>query len=294
MGNRLCACPETAITSRDISDYMSTSDNMETLKSLTGPIVLARTRAPDLESVRKLNCWGSEIEDISVVRQMPNLEVCSVSVNDITTLEDFEYCMNLQELYVRNNKIENLNEICHLKKCEKLRILWLADNPCANRANYRSTVLRNLPFLQKLDNIVVEPEELEKAKELGDELSLPDEELPELPPQEDQKVTNGEGDSSETVTQGMSDIRKSITSGLPTLPKDPVTLSWEETNKIREQLGLKPLPIEKMSSPKSAPTSTTRARNAHILQAVLLLVKELDRDSLEIVDTAVRKRLEIL
>ena len=30
---------------------------METLRSLTGPLVLARTRAPDLESVRKLNCW---------------------------------------------------------------------------------------------------------------------------------------------------------------------------------------------------------------------------------------------
>lgn len=75
------------------------------------------------------------------------------SVNDITTLEDFQHCENLQELYIRNNKIENLCEICYLKKCEKLRILWLADNPCANRENYRDTVLKNLPNLQKLDNV---------------------------------------------------------------------------------------------------------------------------------------------
>ena len=31
-------------------------------------------------------------------------------------------------------------------------------------------------------------------------------------------------------------------------------------SKIREQLGLKPLPIEKISTPKSAPTSSTRSR----------------------------------
>lgn len=75
------------------------------------------------------------------------------SVNDITTLADFEDCINLQELYIRNNKIENLYEICYLRKCDKLRILWLADNPCSTGDNYRQTVLRNLPNLQKLDNI---------------------------------------------------------------------------------------------------------------------------------------------
>jgi len=75
------------------------------------------------------------------------------SVNDITTLADFEECTNLQELYIRNNEIENLYEICYLKKCDKLRILWLANNPCATGDNYRQTVLKNLPNLQKLDNI---------------------------------------------------------------------------------------------------------------------------------------------
>ena len=75
------------------------------------------------------------------------------SVNDITTLEDFSYCPNLQELYIRNNKIGDLRQICYLKDLDKLRILWLADNPCATVDNYRSTVLRNLPGLQKLDNI---------------------------------------------------------------------------------------------------------------------------------------------
>ena len=75
------------------------------------------------------------------------------SVNDISILEDFSHCPNLQELYIRNNKIEDLRQICYLKDLEKLRILWLADNPCATADNYRYTVLRNLPGLQKLDNV---------------------------------------------------------------------------------------------------------------------------------------------
>ncbi|KAL4228550.1 hypothetical protein ACF0H5_011600 [Mactra antiquata] len=251
-----------------------------TLRTLTGPIVLARTRAPDLESVRKLNCWGSEVEDISVVRQMPNLEICSVSVNDITTLEDFQHCKNLQELYIRNNKIEMLSDICYLKDLNCLRILWLSDNPCATAENYRHTVIRNLPQLQKLDNVVIDDEDKEAAKEKGEELTLPETDEENVT-KDDRVLSNG--DNSNTTNE--KDMDKPF-------PKDPVTLSWAETNKIREQLGLKPLPIEKMTSPKSAPTSSTRARNAHVLQAVLILLKDLDRDSLEIVDTAIKKRLD--
>ena len=85
-----------------------------------------------------------------------NMMICNLvafSVNEITTLKDFEDCVNLQELYIRNNKIEHLYEICYLKDLPNLRILWLADNPCANVENYRMTVLRNLPNLQKLDNV---------------------------------------------------------------------------------------------------------------------------------------------
>ena len=44
-------------------------------------------------------------------------------------------------------------EICHLRKLPKLRVLWLADNPCAAADHYRMTVLRTLPNLNKLDNV---------------------------------------------------------------------------------------------------------------------------------------------
>ena len=44
-------------------------------------------------------------------------------------------------------------EICHLRKLPKLRVLWLADNPCAAADHYRMTVLKTLPNLNKLDNV---------------------------------------------------------------------------------------------------------------------------------------------
>lgn len=75
------------------------------------------------------------------------------SVNSISTLADFAQCKQLTELYIRKNKIENLSEIFYLKNLSRLRNLWLADNPCAERKNYRATVLRTLPNLQKLDNV---------------------------------------------------------------------------------------------------------------------------------------------
>ena len=98
------------------------------------------------------------------------------SVNAISSLKDFEHCENLSELYIRNNNISDLNEIYYLKNLKNLKILWLADNECVlntNDPNYRLTVLRNLPNLQKLDNQLVSKEELERSLEFGRLIEMP-------------------------------------------------------------------------------------------------------------------------
>ncbi|XP_067122275.1 leucine-rich repeat-containing protein 36-like [Centruroides vittatus] len=143
------------------------------MATLTENVVLARTRAQDLKSVRKLNCWGSELMNISIIRKMPNVEVLSLSVNCINTLADFAHCKNLQELYIRKNNITNLNEVCYLQELPNLRSLWLADNPCTNCEKYRISVLHTLPFLKKLDNVAVQTEEVEYAKLYGVPLKHP-------------------------------------------------------------------------------------------------------------------------
>ncbi|CAG0889878.1 unnamed protein product [Darwinula stevensoni] len=118
---------------------------------------------------------GSDLTDVGIVKRLPNVEVLSLSVNKISSLWDFQHCRNLQELYLRNNSIRDLNEVCYLKDLPKLRCLWLAENPCAEGDLYRLTVLKHLPRLQKLDNEVVEPEELHEAQQRGLDLIHPSE-----------------------------------------------------------------------------------------------------------------------
>ncbi|KAL2087516.1 hypothetical protein ACEWY4_016344 [Coilia grayii] len=235
---------------------------------LTRKLVLARAKASDLESVKKLNCWGCNLTDISIFSEIPNIEVLTLSANKISSLEHISSCQNLTELYLRRNDIQTLSELCHLKGLARLRVLWLAENPCceADPAKYRLTVLRTLPSLQKLDNQVVTEEELAQALEDGEELVSPLEPAPEPEP------TNG-------MTEADSE-------------NDPLNYSMEETNKIRAELGMKPLPRDKFSSFSSPRESGAASRRrSHTLEAVLLLLKDLDLEELKVVQAATENKL---
>ncbi|XP_038077719.1 cilia- and flagella-associated protein 410-like isoform X2 [Patiria miniata] len=198
---------------------------------------------------------------------MPTIEVINLSVNSITTLEDFAHCPNLVELYIRKNCIGDLSEIWYLRNLRKLRVLWLADNPCAAGDHYRLTVLRMLPNLQKLDNSLVTNDEVNRAMEHGHDLAPP---IASLRWQANGHIAKDK------------DLRDSS-----------VEISLDETNKIREELGLKPLPVDKLSPAKHR-TGSSKGRNANILTAVLTLIKELDQDTLEVVANACKDRLESL
>lgn len=317
---------------------MALAQSERNATKLTESLVLARTRASDLDSVRKLNCWASNIQDASIVRNMPNLEVCSLSANSITSLEDFSHCPNLQELYVRKNRIQHLTDLHYLKRLQKLRVLWLADNPCAEGDNYRMTVLRTLPNLQKLDNIVITVEEINKALEEGDEVPPPEglQAVPETltssrlntntnakcpspdknypgsrslnpsldqssvdPSSDDQELKEEETDSGVEAFAGDYHPHPEPSKHLPhfgihldRVHMNSVILSSEETNHIREQLGLKPQPVAKFTTSTPQGASVTKARNNNILQSTLLLIRELDKDSLEIMYNAIGRRLQ--
>lgn len=143
---------------------------------LTEDMIVARTRVSDMNHVKKLNCWGAELSDISIIRKLTNVEVLSLSVNTISTLADIQYCKNLQELYIRKNQIPDIGEILWLRDLPRLKNLWLEENPCAEACGpelYRQTVIRNLPQLQKLDNVAVSSEEMAEAMRRGMELDSP-------------------------------------------------------------------------------------------------------------------------
>ncbi|XP_055614619.1 ras guanine nucleotide exchange factor P-like isoform X2 [Uranotaenia lowii] len=132
---------------------------------LTEEMVIARSKQSDLGAIKKLNCWGSELSDVSIIRRMRGVEVLAFSVNRISTLADFENCLNLQELYLRKNNISDIDELVFLQNLPKLKYLWLEENPLVDNAGpgYRQIVLRALPNLKKLDNVDVTPEEVSEA-----------------------------------------------------------------------------------------------------------------------------------
>ncbi|XP_037931711.1 cilia- and flagella-associated protein 410 isoform X4 [Teleopsis dalmanni] len=136
---------------------------------LTEEMVIARSKQSDLASIKKLNCWGSDLSDVSIIKKMRGVEVLALSVNKISSLQPFEDCVKLQELYLRKNNIKDLNEIGYLQNLPNLKYLWLEENPCCEKAgpSYRAIILRALPNLKKLDNVEVTEEEVNNALSVG-------------------------------------------------------------------------------------------------------------------------------
>lgn len=294
---------------------------------LNESVVLAKTRSQDLKSVLKLNCWNSGIKDVSLVRQLVNVEIIGLSCNEITTLEDFAYCPKLKELILRNNKIKNIAEIAHLQGLPKLTSLWLSENPCVeNTHNYRKVVLKALPNLTVLDNVPVTREELQEIDELGNEIyeEVPYEsnsssssgQLSTVAPQPGKSQPGADYETTETATipdtnyyhSNNNNHEQTINETNYFQPNESTDSMLQKTiqNVSRASGGLRCLGSHgsvttlngshhgwSMSGnnnnilPKGG-----KSRNANILSAVLCLVKELDYVSCEVVQTALHCRME--
>ena len=59
------------------------------VKQLTEQLVLSRCKCDKMSQVKNLNLWGSELEDVTAVKDLLNLEICSLSLNKIKTLGAF-------------------------------------------------------------------------------------------------------------------------------------------------------------------------------------------------------------
>ena len=122
-------------------------------KKLTKDLILSRLSTDNLESIKTLNLWGNNLEDISLISEMPSLEIISLSNNNIKDIKPLKNLNNLKEVYLQNNLISDFNQIEFLKNCKKLEIVNLSENPISKQQNYRQKILNILPNLKKLDGI---------------------------------------------------------------------------------------------------------------------------------------------
>ena len=114
---------------------------------------MSRLGSDKLDSIKTLNLWGNNIDDISLLSEMPSLEILSLSTNHIQDLRPLKNLKNLKELYLQDNNISDINQIEFLKNCKQLEILNLSENPITKFQNYRQKILNILPFLKRLDDI---------------------------------------------------------------------------------------------------------------------------------------------
>ena len=57
--------------------------------TLTPDFILQKCKTDRLASIKNLNLWGNKLEDISALAEVPNMEICSLSLNNITSLKVF-------------------------------------------------------------------------------------------------------------------------------------------------------------------------------------------------------------
>jgi len=172
-----------------------------------------RTKCNRLDLIKHLNLWGNDLQNISVIRQMPNLEVLSLSVNRVDTLNDLRGCPRLAELYLRKNNVRDLAEVQYLCNLRHLRVLWLNDNPCANLPHYRMYILQRLPSLGKLDSQEVTADERREAQyaNLADVPTRVDDDSEESPREEGYPAAeafddfHGRADSSRAQPRASAD-----------------------------------------------------------------------------------------
>ena len=120
---------------------------------LTEEIILSKyPNYSSILEIKKLYICKEEIEDISILSKMKNLEILSLSSNKISSLYPLSNCINLSEIYLQNNNINSFEELNHLKNLSKLKALWLKGNPISKNISYIERVSHILPQLQNLDN----------------------------------------------------------------------------------------------------------------------------------------------
>eukprot|EP00826_Nyctotherus_ovalis_P042977 TRINITY_DN4492_c0_g3_i1.p1 TRINITY_DN4492_c0_g3~~TRINITY_DN4492_c0_g3_i1.p1 ORF type:complete len:258 (-),score=59.54 TRINITY_DN4492_c0_g3_i1:173-946(-) len=252
-------------------------------KKLTLELIAQRTKSDKFASIKNLNLWGNDLDDVSVIQQLSNLEVLSLSVNKISTLQHFSGCHKLAELYLRKNSVADLSEIQYLASLRHLRVLWLWDNPCAEAADYRLHVIKALPQLVKLDNTEVTPEERQSAQMVSDEIeySAPAQREPEVVQRAPVKKM------SEPVSRVHAEADERP---LPALMKDQKRQkSFKGNMGGGERNDSRPL-VEKRQV-EYVQGGRKEDRSENVLCAILALLKELDLKSLELVRRDIGKKL---
>ena len=137
------------------------------MKALTIDMIRKKTKSKSINKLTELSLWGMGLSDVSLLKEMPQLQLLSLSGNSISSLEPFKGLSNLKELYLRSNNVSNASELVYLVNITNLKVLWLSENPIAFTPYYRELIIRFLPTLERLDDKYITEKERQYAFSLN-------------------------------------------------------------------------------------------------------------------------------
>ena len=136
------------------------------MATLTKDVIMRKAKVYNLELIKQLQLFNQMIDNIEIIKEMPNLEQITLSRNQIRSLKGFDNLKHLTILSLQDNLISDFTELIHLRNCTNLKKLWLGQNPICSQPGYRLIVIRYLPFLEILDDIAISDDERESAHNL--------------------------------------------------------------------------------------------------------------------------------
>ena len=71
------------------------SNSKNSSNPLTREIIVNKCKNDNFKEIKNINLWGCDLDDMSMLRQLPNLEVASLSVNKMVQMSDFAFCPKL-------------------------------------------------------------------------------------------------------------------------------------------------------------------------------------------------------
>lgn len=257
------------------------------MSKLTESILRERTKFRNLQEIRKIDLWGYQLSDITLISNLKNIEIASLSNNKINSLQPFKNCTQLHALFLRNNQISDFEELNFLSELPNLHILWLSNNPIALDANYREKVMQILPKLRKLDeDEITDFERMETLKSSKSNLSGRKYIQPTTPSFSeipiDDNLDNINSSPKKSVSKSKSQPVSSPTDAPTTSPR----------NNPRQKKTSVQIPDTSLSPPQIPTKTSNRAHRKNdkpLLNSILMLLPELSQDSLDIILQQARK-----
>ena len=122
---------------------------------------------PNLKKLKILSLGRNNIRRFEKLDDLKDtLEQLWISYNSIDKLDGLKNLKQLKVLFMSNNHIKNFDELLKLQECDLLEELLLLGNPIYDDLDVtsrRAEVIRRLPKLKKLDNVLISELERDAA-----------------------------------------------------------------------------------------------------------------------------------